>query len=81
MAVNNGPAIDLEATETNENSGIFTKEVDTSATPAEGKIVVKPGDRIFFRYLDEQNTVPGHAVIREAVVYVNRADRRPGARR
>jgi TolA-binding protein len=70
VAVNDGPALDLEATETNENSGVFTKEVDTSATPAEGKIVVKPGDRVYIRYLDEQNTVPGHAAIREAVVYV-----------
>ena len=71
VSVNNGPPIDLEATETQENSGVFTKEVDTSATPAEGKIVVKPGDRIYLRYLDQQNTVPGHATVREAVVYVN----------
>ena len=69
VAVNDGPAIDLEAIETNETSGIFTKEVDTSPTPAEGKIVVKAGDRIYLRYLDEQNTVPGHAAIRETVVY------------
>ena len=70
VAVNDGPAIDLEAIETLENSGTFTKEVDTSATPAEGKIAVKVGDRVFIRYLDEQNTVPGHSAIREAVVYV-----------
>ncbi|HEX3151825.1 MAG TPA: tetratricopeptide repeat protein [Gemmataceae bacterium] len=71
VAVNDGPPIDLEATETGENTGVFTKEIDTSAMPAEGKIVVKPGDRIQLRYLDQQNTVPGHPTIREAVVYVN----------
>jgi TolA-binding protein len=71
VSVNNGPPIELEATETAENSGVFTKEVDTAAAAAEGKIVVKAGDRIFIRYLDRQNTVPGHAFIREAVVYVN----------
>jgi TolA-binding protein len=73
IAVNDGPPIDLEAIETTDNSGTFVKEVDTSATPAEGKIVVKPGDRVFLRYLDQQNTVPGHAAVREAVVYVSEA--------
>lgn len=71
VAVNDGPAIDLEATETQENSGVFTKEVDTAAAAADGKLAVKPGDHIFLRYLDQQNTVPGHAVVREAVVYVS----------
>lgn len=71
VAVNNGEAIELEATETDQNSGIFTKEIDTSATPSEGKLTVKAGDRIFLRYLDQQNTLPGHATVREAVVYVN----------
>ncbi len=71
VSVNDGPPIDLEATETAENSGTFTKEVDTSPAPAEGKIVVKPGDRVLIRYLDQQNTVPGHPAVREAVVYVN----------
>ena len=50
---------------------MFTKEVDTAAAAAEGKIVVKAGDRVLIRYLDQQNTVPGHAAVREAVVYVN----------
>jgi len=71
VSLNGGPPLDLEATETQENSGTFTKEVDTSATPAEGKLVVKAGDRLFLRYLDQQNTIPGHAAVREVVVYVN----------
>ncbi|OWK35637.1 tetratricopeptide repeat protein [Fimbriiglobus ruber] len=71
VAVNEGSPVDLEATETMETSGVFTKEIDTAGAPAEGKLVVKPGDRIFLRYLDKQNTVPGHATVREAVVYVN----------
>jgi len=71
VQVNDGPTVELEATETLENSGVFTKEVDTAAAAADGKIVVKPGDRVFLRYRDMQNTIPGHAAFREAVVYVN----------
>ncbi|WP_020471070.1 tetratricopeptide repeat protein [Zavarzinella formosa] len=71
VSVNDGPPVTMEADETQENSGIFTKEVDTAAAAAEGKIVVKAGDRLLLRYLDEQNTIPGHAAIRETVVYVN----------
>lgn len=71
VAVNDGSPIELEASETDTNTGIFTKEIDTTATPEEGKLTVKPGDRIFLRYLDQQNTLPGHATLREIVVYVN----------
>lgn len=71
VSVNNGPPVELEAIETGENTGTFTKEVDTSAVPAEGKIVVKAGDRVYIRYIDQQNTVPGHPALRESVVYVN----------
>jgi TolA-binding protein len=70
--VNDGDPIQLTATETEENTGIFTKEVDTAAAKDGDKLVVKPGDRIFIRYLDEQNTFPGHSVPRESLVYVNR---------
>lgn len=62
---------DLNATETEEFSGIFRTEVDTSATPAAGKMIVKLGDRIFCRYSDAQNTFPGHTVDREGIVLVN----------
>jgi TolA-binding protein len=71
VQVNDGPPIDLEATETMENSGVFTKEVDTAAAPAGDKLAVKPGDRVALRYFDQQNTVPGHGSFRETVVYVN----------
>ncbi len=71
VQVNDGPPIELEATETLENSGIFTKEVDTAAAPAGDKIAVKPGDRVILKYFDQQNTVPGHGAFREVVVYVN----------
>ena len=71
VAVNDGPAVELTATETGDNTGTFTKEVDTSAKTEQGKLTVKPGDRIYCRYIDEQNTIPGHAgVSRETVVYV-----------
>ena len=68
--VNDGPKTTLTAIETEPYSGIFTKEIDTSATGDGDKLVVKPGDKVYLRYLDKQNTFPGHAVERETVVYV-----------
>ena len=72
VSINDGEPIQLVATETEENSGLFTKEVDTSAAVDGDKLVVKTGDRINIRYLDEQNTFPGHSVPRDSVVYVTR---------
>lgn len=72
VSINDGKPVKLTATETQENSGVFTKEVDTAAAADGEKLVVKAGDRIFLRYLDEQNTFPGHSVPRESIVYVNR---------
>ena len=61
--------------------GIFTKEVDTQRqSRTKDKLEVKPGDRIYIRYLDTQNTFPGHSVPREAVVYVTAADAGHGPR-
>lgn len=71
VTVNNDKPVRFAATETEEYSGIFTKEVDTTAGTEEGKLTVKRGDRVYLRYVDEQNTFPGHAVPRESVVYVN----------
>ena len=71
VSVNGGEPMELTATETEEYSGVFTKEVDTTAEPAEGKLALKRGDRIVCRYVDSQNTFPGHSVPREAVVLVN----------
>ncbi|MBM80675.1 MAG: hypothetical protein CMJ78_08790 [Planctomycetaceae bacterium] len=71
VIVNDGEPIELTATETEEFTGIFTKEVDTSSSDETGKLKVKLGDRIYIRYIDDQNTFPGHAVPRETVVYVN----------
>ncbi len=81
VSVNDGEPIKLSAIEKELNqSGTFTKEIDTvliGSTAAEtdnteGKLKVKPGDRIVVRYLDAQNTFPGHSVKRESVVYVNK---------
>ena len=71
VSVNDGEPIELTATETDEYSGIFTKEVDTSSKQENEKLTVKPGDQIYCTYIDSQNTFPGHAVPREAIVYVN----------
>ena len=70
--VNDKDPVRLTATETDPYSGIFTKEVDTSATDEEGKFTVAAGDRVYIRYFDQQNTFPGHSVPREAVVYVSK---------
>ena len=71
VSVNDGEPVTLTATETEENSGVFTKEVDTAAKAEGDRLVVKAGDRVNIRYLDEQNTFPGHSVPRESVVYVS----------
>ena len=71
VTVNDGDPVQFAATETEEYSGIFTREVDTAESAEDGKLPVEPGDRIYIRYYDEQNTFPGHSVPREAVVYVN----------
>ena len=71
VVVNDGKPLVLTATETQPNSGVFTKEIDTAAKEAPDRITVKPGDRIFCRYPDKQNTFPGHSVYRETVVLVN----------
>ena len=70
VVVNDGEAISLTATETEANTGIFTKEIDTSAKADKEKIQIKSGDRVTLRYLDTHNTFPGHSVPREELVYV-----------
>ena len=35
------------ATESDSSSGVFLAEIDTSAEPAEGKLVVKKGDKVY----------------------------------
>jgi len=60
----------LEAIETGENTGVFRTEVDTSAEEEEGKLAVSIGDRVNLRYLDPQNTFPGHSFPREGLVFV-----------
>ena len=62
---------DLEAVETEEYSGTFRVEVDTTEAPANGKLVIKPGDTIVCRYTDTQNTFPGNTVDREGQVFGN----------
>ena len=69
---NNEEPIVLEAIETEENSGIFRTEIDTSAEEEEGKLRVVPGDRVNLRYVDPQNTFPGHSFPREGVVFVRK---------
>lgn len=60
----------LEAIETGENTGVFRTEVDTSVEEEEGKLAVSVGDRVNLRYVDPQNTFPGHSFAREGLVFV-----------
>ncbi|MFN0128673.1 MAG: tetratricopeptide repeat protein [Verrucomicrobiales bacterium] len=71
VQVNEAAPIKMTATETGPSTGTFTIEMDTAAEPAEGKIVVKRGDKVYLRYLDKQNIFPGHAFMRETMVYLN----------
>lgn len=47
------------------------KEGGAEGSPESPVLKIKPGDRIYIRYVDRQNTFPGHSVKREAVVYAN----------
>jgi len=62
---------DLEAVETQEYSGTFRVEVDTTDAPTTDKLLIKRGDTIICRYTDVQNTFPGNTVDREAEVFAN----------
>lgn len=66
VQVNNAEAKTLTATETGPTTGIFKTQIDTK--PEE--LAVKPGDTIYLRYRDPQNTFPGHAATREERVFV-----------
>lgn len=78
VAVNDNPPIKLIATETEANTGVFTRKVFTDAEKQEvGEadqavtLRVAEGDRVRLIYQDQQNTFPGHAVPRRTEVLVN----------
>lgn len=61
------------ATESGPSTGVFLAEIETAATKDGNKLVVKQGDKVYLGYRDAQNTFPGHAADREAVVLLNSA--------
>lgn len=65
-----GETIKLTATETGPYDGVFTKEVDTALTKTDGRLLVKPGERITIAYVDAYNTDPGNRTDRTAEVQV-----------
>ena len=68
----NGEApFNVLATESGASTGVFLAEIDTAAAKDGDKLVVKPGDKVYLRYRDTQNTFPGHASDRETVVLLN----------
>ncbi|MDE0816253.1 MAG: tetratricopeptide repeat protein, partial [Pirellulaceae bacterium] len=72
VTVNGSEPLVLEATETDNNTGVFTREIDTAAEATEGALVVAVGDIVELKYLDRQNTFPGHTVPRVRRVFVNK---------
>ena len=71
VQVNADAPVKYLATETGASTGVFLAEIDTTAAPDGAKLVVKQGDKVYMRYKDTQNTFPGHASDREAVVFLN----------
>ena len=71
VQINADPPFKLTATETGASTGVFLAEIDTAAEAADGKVVVKKGDKVYLRYKDTQNTFPGHAFYRETTVLLN----------
>ena len=71
VQVNADPPVKVVATESDASTGIFLAEIETTNEADGTKLVVKQGDKVYLRYRDEQNTFPGHASDREAVVYIN----------
>ncbi|MEC8927655.1 MAG: tetratricopeptide repeat protein, partial [Verrucomicrobiota bacterium] len=62
---------ELTATETEEYSGVFIAEVETTDKEEADKLLVEPGDRVECVYLDAQNTFPGHEKERKGMVMGN----------
>ncbi|QTN31449.1 tetratricopeptide repeat protein [Akkermansiaceae bacterium] len=71
VQVNADASVKYLATETGSSTGVFLAEIDTAAEADGSKLVVRQGDKVYMRYKDTQNTFPGHASDREAVVYLN----------
>ena len=73
LQVNLGLTMNLLAVETGTNTGVFRVEVETTALAEskESALILKRGDRVYLRYIDLQNTFPGHRHPRESVVFVN----------
>ena len=83
LQVNLDEPLDVLAKETGANTGAFRAEVSTAnvSKPTAGvvedktdktpAIKLSAGDKVYMRYFDNQNTVPGHKQPRESVVFVN----------
>ena len=58
-----------EEAENDSGEGAET-EPEEEANPDAPRLAVKAGHQVYLSYRDEENTFPGHAIDREAVVYV-----------
>lgn len=65
VETSSGARLKLTARETEEMSGIFTREVDTSSEPSQNALNVKEGDVITISYIDRDNTDPGNPTRRD----------------
>lgn len=75
VADDGGDPTEVEAGESEETSEGDTGEIEKEGEPTEPspeipRIAVKPGHQVYLSYRDQENTFPGHAIDREAVVFV-----------
>ncbi len=66
----NEPEPDETEEEEVENPAEGDSEAETEPKPELPKLALKSGQQVFLTYRDHENTFPGHAIDREAVVYV-----------
>jgi TolA-binding protein len=64
-----GKTKELEARETDQYSGVFTKEVDTSADGKADTLQIADTDSLTIEYFDVENTNPGHKAPRTTTIY------------
>jgi len=68
-----GDTVQLEAVETEGDSGTFAVDVQTSKKPeakdAPTRLYVREGDAVWANYVDDRNMEPGHKTTRTALVF------------
>ncbi|MGY8643461.1 MAG: tetratricopeptide repeat protein [Verrucomicrobiales bacterium] len=70
----NAPVAEVKPEIASEEGDKKEEDEDAETDPAPEsdlpKLAIKSGDQIYFTYRDQENTFPGHAIDRDAVIYV-----------